>query len=163
MVRKGIPRNIVISDQSQLERWEKHTEECFSNFSAMIRHYVDKGINEAGRKDTYIEAIEPLKNSIGGLFKQNEVFAGQLELILMKITKDGIGSDVTKAMVDCLRFLIHHPDQNRSEISSKFNYSQETIDKALSFLIEMELIGHRQTKPVKKEKGGKHEKKDTEK
>lgn len=159
MARKGIKRNILIRDHQQEKRWDEHEKECgFPSFSLMVLFYVDKGmIERETTKDPLVGALEPLKDSLAALHKQNESFSASVELISMRLAKEGAGSEVSKAASECLSLLVKHPAKDCSEIAGTLSYTDETICVDLALLIEMDLIGYKNNKPEETEE--KHEKK----
>ncbi len=95
MARKEIRRNILIRDHQQKERWDTHEKEYgFTNFSQMIRFYVDNGMAERETKDAFVGALESLKDSLAALHKHNESLSTFVELLSMRLAKEGGGSEV---------------------------------------------------------------------
>ena len=153
----AIRKNISFNNKKQLEVFENYVKDGgFSSFSHMARH----SIKEAMKRfyEGSLGEVEQLRNSLDAylnpLHKDHESLKERLELIEIRISKEGITSDVANALNDILS-LVLEKDRDRSQILSKLRkYDDKTKDSALCFLINADLIGYKRKNLIKKIKEG---------
>lgn len=153
MTRTCIRKNIALNDKKQLEGFKKFVKDGgFSSFSQMARHSI-----KDARKRFYegsLAEVGQLQNSLdayhNSLHKDYESLKERLELIAIRISKEGITSDVANALNDIMNLVLKR-DMDHSQILSKLRkYDDKTVDSALCLAIDSDFIGHKRKNLTKK-------------
>lgn len=146
MARNCLRKHIVLNDKKQQEDFEKFVKDCgFGSFSQMARYSI-KDVMKRFYEGTTTEVRhleESINSSHNSLHKDYESIKERLELIAIRISKEGITSNVANAFNGILQ-LVLKKEMDHSQILSKLKkYDDKTLNSALSFLIDSDCIGHR--------------------
>ena len=144
MTSEIIRKHITLLSRKQEKEFEKFQHDAgYSSFSHMIRDSVQKN-----RKNFYSEKseeTEKLQDMMSifqdAMFKKYDSLNTRVELIAMRINREGINAKVGHAMNDILNLVIQR-DMDHSEILLKCKkYDDKTLDTALSLLVDADKIG----------------------
>jgi hypothetical protein len=153
MASEVIRKHIALLSRKQEKEFEKFQHDAgYSTFSHMIRDSIIKN-----RKKFYSEKSEETEKlqDMMSIFQDTMVkkfdsLNERVELIAMRINREGINSKVGHAMKDILN-LVFQRDMDHSEILLKCKkYDDKTLDTALSLLLDADMIGTKNKKNKKR-------------
>jgi hypothetical protein len=144
MTSKVIRRNIVFKSEKQVKDFEKFVKEAgLGSFSHMCRYSIIETMKRYydGSSEETKQLNDKLDSYHDSLYKKFELFNERVELISMRINKEGITSEVGHAINDIQKLLLHR-DMDHGQILAKCKkYDDKTKDTALSLLLDAENIG----------------------
>ena len=137
-------KNIVLKSEKQALDFEKFVRDGgFSNFSQMCRQVIIEAMKRhyggsSEEKNLLKNTLDSLHDS---LHKSLELINERVELIGMRINKEGITSEVGYAMRD-IQKLLSRREMDHSQILAKcMKYDDKTKDTAICLLLDAENIG----------------------
>ena len=150
MINDGFYRvSLVLKNKKQYDDWiEFKNKKGYSNFSQMVRAIVEKERLED--IDAFKKELQPIKDSLQGLYKINQFNYELSEIILMKLSTEDNRSGVIKAANEILSVL--KTKRTSVEIYGTLNYHENVIRNALSLLCDLNIIDVKMIDPKNKEK-----------
>lgn len=149
MTSEIIRQNITFSSEKQVMEFKKFQHDAgYGSFSQMARDSILKNKKRFYSKKS--EEAEKLQDTMccfqDNIKKNYDSLNERVELILMKINKEGYTSKVGQAMHDILKLLIQK-DIDHSELVTKCKkYNDKTLDKTISLLHDGNIIGIKRKK-----------------
>ena len=133
--------------------WEKSLKKLqkdagFGSRSSLVK----TAVNEFGKRfyGGSSAEIKQLENKIEEcnnlLYKKMELMNERLELVSMRISKEGITSKTGQAMKDLLNLLLNKDSDHSMLLAKCRKYDSKTLDKALSLLIDAEIVDYHSKK-----------------
>jgi hypothetical protein len=157
-----LPRkNIVLKSEKQVLDFEKFVKDGgFGNFSQMCRQVIVEAMKRHYNGSS--EEANLLKDTLDSyhdsMHKSLELLNERVELIGMRINKEGITSEVGHAIRD-IQKLLSQREMDHSQILAKCRkYDDKTKDAAICLLLEAENIGMYKKKKEKQKEVNQNEK-----
>ena len=148
-----IRKQITLSSKKQQKEFDKFQHDIgYSSFSHMCRDSIQKNRKNFYSKNSQeMKKLEEMVLILQDIIIKNfETLNQRVEVIGMRINKEGLNSEVGRAMDDILK-LVHSRDIDHSEILINCKkYDEKTLNSALSLLLDAEKIGMKNKKTEKK-------------
>jgi len=157
MTSDVIRKNITLSSEKQVEEFEKFQKKAgYSNFSHLVRDSILKNMKNYKGKSKEIENLEDKIDFLQDVLIRNFELVNQREdLMLMRLNKEDLGLKVGHALDD-ISNLLEKRDGDYSRILRKCKkYDKNTLNAALSLLIDANWIGTTNKKTKRKNNRGK--------
>lgn len=156
MTRDFVRKHITLEDKKQDQYLEKFTKDAgFGSFSQMSRYVMMEASKKFYKGNHASAEIEQIQNFMGNshhsLHSVLELIKLKLETIDIRIKKEGLTSNVPKAMKDIL-LLLEKKDSDHSKIVCELRkYGEKVVDTAICLLQDADLLGWKSKNIDKKE------------
>lgn len=143
--QNGGAKKICVSlkkGEDQHERWKSMSSKLhFPSLSAMIVHFVEKGIEKMERDDLELPG---LRSSIDRTCQEVEMVRKIVDTIDTRLKSQNGDSEMRDAARAVLELLEEEGDITVTEIHGELDYEPEVIDSALILLDDLGLGGFKQ-------------------